>query len=214
MKNQIFSFLMLFCLSLFVVGCSSDSGTSSGNSGNSDDIKIPGLGGLNEIVNDVKNAAEQLENGEAKPPVNFRKLKEQLPQSAGGYTLEKSSGESSGMGSMKYSVAKGTYKSGDGTIKVSIQDFGSYGAAIMGFAAWGLVDIDKESDDGYERTTKYKSHKAMQKYNTKRQTGSFEVIAGKRFLVKVEARKAPEASMKAVMDGIDLDALAALKPEE
>ena len=145
-------------------------------------------GGLADALNQLEDAVGNLqeEGGAKKKPLNFRKLKELLPESASGFTRTKSSGESTGMAGFNVSTAKAKYENGDKKVDVDIIDAGGFGMAMMGLAAWSMVEVDKESDDGFERTTTYKGNKAFEKCNGNR--CEFSVFVAKRFIMTVKGR--------------------------
>ena len=63
-------------------------------------------------------------------------------------------------------------------------------------AAWSNVEVDRESEDGYERTTTIDGHKAYEKYDSKTQRGEYSVIVDDRFIVTMEARNVDEDDFK------------------
>jgi len=81
-------------------------------------------------------------------------------------------------------------------------------------AAWSKLDVDRETDDGYERTTTFDGHKAYEKYNDKRKRGEINLIVNSRFIVQVEGRGVEMDELKRAIKKIDLDDLAKLKAKE
>lgn len=53
------------------------------------------------------------------------------------------------------------------------------GLAGMTAFAWSWAEIDKESDDGFERTFEYKGHKAYEKYDTNYKNGEYRYLLQK-----------------------------------
>lgn len=149
----------------------------------------------------------------AQPVVDFRQLKTFLPEALGDLKRKSAKGEKSGAMGMTVSKAEGVYEgANEAGITVEITDtagIGGFGAiAQMGLAA---TEIDNESDDGYERTTKIKDFKGIEKYNTPSKSGSLTIMAG-RFTVQIEGRNIPAAALKTAGEAIDLKGLSALKP--
>ncbi len=225
MKEKLIILSAVFFLSVCFLGCfgggSSDSSSSNGSNESAGGTSIPGLGDLGKLkdmAENIEKAAKDLEEGKTKKPVNFRKIKEFLPASAAGVPRENAKGETTGTMGFTISQATGMYKheSRDNKeqIEVKIVDGAGVQIAFMGLAAWSLTNIDKEDDNGFERTTNYKGGKAYQKYNSKRQRGEFVAIAGERFIVTVSGRYVTMDQIEDVMDNIDLDGLAQLKSEE
>lgn len=171
-------------------------------------------GGLAEAMNKLGDAVEDLqeEGVVKKKPVNFRKLKELLPESSDGFERSKASGESTGMAGFNVSTVKARYQKDDKRINVEIIDAGSIGSTMMGLAAWSLVQIDKESDDGFERTTTYKGNKAFEKCNQSR--CEFSVFVAERFLMNLKGRNIELEDLHDLAEEISLKKLEAMKDEE
>jgi len=74
-----------------------------------------------------------------------------------------------------------------------------------------MADIDKETESGYEKTVKYKGHKAFEKYNHQDQYGSIEVLVSGRFMVSVNGNNVPMEVIKSAIDQIDIGRLEAMK---
>lgn len=149
----------------------------------------------------------------AQPVVDFRQLKTFLPEALGDLKRKSAKGEKSGAMGMTVAKAEGVYEgANEAGMTVEITDtagIGGLGAiAQMGLAA---TEIDNESDDGYERTTKIGDYKGIEKYNTPSKSGSMTVMVG-RFTVQIEGRNIPAAALKTAAAAIDLKGLAALKP--
>ena len=77
-------------------------------------------------------------------------------------------------------------------------------------AAWAMVDIDRETDSGYQRTITYKGHKAMEEYDSTSRSGSLQIFVAKRFMVHIESNDLPAETLKTVADKIDLAKLTSL----
>lgn len=88
---------------------------------------------------------------------------------------------------------------------------GAIAGALMGMAAWSMIDMDKETENGYEKTTTYKGNKAYEKYNSKNRDGEMAVIVAKRFVVTVKGRDVEMDKIKETFDDIDLGKLADLE---
>lgn len=163
-----------------------------------------------EMVDKIKEEAENMSNEEPKEVVDAKLLKELLPDDAAG--LARKSAESEKVGAMGFMVsrAEANYKDGDNSIEVNIIDVAGTGA-LMGMAAWSMMDMDKETENGYEKTTTYKGNKAYEKYNSKNNDGEMAVIVAKRFVVTVKGRNVAMDKIKDTLDDIDLGKLEDLK---
>jgi hypothetical protein len=163
-----------------------------------------------EMVDKIKEEAENMSNEEPKEVVDAKLLKELLPEDAAG--LARKSAESEKVGAMGFMVSKAEarYKNDDSSIEINIIDVAGTGA-LMGMAAWSMMDMDKETENGYEKTTIFKGNKAYEKYNSKNNDGEMAVIVAKRFVVSVKGRNVAIDKIKDTLDDIDLEKLAELE---
>ena len=163
-----------------------------------------------EMVDKIKEEAENMSNEKPKEVVDAKLLKEFLPDDAAG--LARKSAESEKVGAMGFMVSKAEadYKDGDSSIEINIIDVAGTGA-LMGMAAWSMMDMDKETDNGYEKTTTYKGNKAYEKYDSKNKDGEIAVIVAKRFVVTIKGRNVEMDKIKDTLDDIDFGKLEDLK---
>ena len=161
----------------------------------------------------MQKLGEAMSGGEKVEPVSFRELKELLPQSLPGMTREDAGGEKTSAMGIKVSEAHATYRGDNGKrIEIKITDFGSLkGTMAMATMAWAMADFERETEDGYEKTTTYQGHKALEKYETDDKEGEIQVIVGKRFMVEVEGRNLDMDEIKSALKKIDLGKLEAMK---
>ncbi|HDL77306.1 MAG TPA: hypothetical protein ENG36_00875, partial [Lentisphaerae bacterium] len=95
--------------------------------------------------------------------IEFRKLKALLPDSFGKFERTSSSGERSSAFGISVSYAEATYGNDDGgQITIKLTDMGGMpGISAMASGAWASVEMERETDTGFERTTEYKGYKVM-----------------------------------------------------
>ena len=87
---------------------------------------------------------------------------------------------------------------------------GGLGAlAQMGMA----VEVDNETDTGYEKTYDHKGLKVHEKYDTESKSGDITVMVGGRFTIEIRVNECKAEMLKTALNAIDLDKLAKLKPE-
>lgn len=165
--------------------------------------------GLEALQNMAKEAEKMSKEG-PKEVVDAKLLKELLPADADGLPRKEASSEKTGAMGFNISTAEGRYKNDDSSIEINIVDVAGTGA-LMGMAAWSMMEMDKETEDGYEKTTKYKDHKAFEKYNNKNKDGEMAVIVANRFVVTVKGNNVEMSKIKATLDDIDLEKLEDLK---
>jgi hypothetical protein len=163
----------------------------------------------------MKQMAEAMKGGGAAAPlVDFRELKALLPEKLGDMKRVEASGEKAGAMGFALSHARGRYKgTSEDRASIKILDTGGL-MGPMAFAVAGLamVEIDKETEDGYEKTTTFEGKKAFEKYNNKSKRGEIKVIVGNRFVVEVDGDELSMDALKAAVKSIDLGKLEGLAP--
>ncbi|MGA0560669.1 transposase [Larkinella sp. VNQ87] len=168
-----------------------------------------------ESVDALKKMADQAEEMSKNGPVetvDFRKLKDLLPADAAGLARKEASGEKNGMAGFNISTAQGEYRNDDGSqsVEINIVDAGGTGA-LMGLAAWSIIEVDKETENGYEKTTKYGDYKAYEKYDNASKDGEIAVLINNRFIVTAKGNGIEMSQLKSTLEEVDLDKVAALK---
>jgi hypothetical protein len=218
MKKYAF-YLLLLSLFVALTACGGDESSDSDSSAKSlaeaeatEDREAPA--GMQEAMEQLNQMSQQMNGGEgAVEPVNFRELKDLMPSSAAGMDRTSHTGETSKAMGFSLSNAIAKYEEDDQQITLTITDLGGVQMLVMGMAAWTAAEIDRESDDGYERTTTFGGHKAYEKYNSKSQRGEMTILMGNRFIVQAEGRNVPMDALKEAIQDTDLDALADLGQE-
>ena len=145
-------------------------------------------------------------------PVDFRTLKEMLPESIAGMKRTAAEGSRTSVVGIASSKAEATYEDGKGgRIALEITDVGTLsGVTAMAFA-WVNVEIDKEGTSGYERTTTVAGRKAYERYDTASRTGELDVVVAGRFIVGAKATGVDMKVFKEAVAKLDLEKLDALK---
>jgi hypothetical protein len=146
-------------------------------------------------------------------PVNFRELKALLPEELPGFTRTSATGEKAGAMGMVVSEAKGEYNAEGGAhIAVKLLDVGSLaGPLALGLAGWASVEIDRETETGYEKSTVLGGNKAFEKYDTRSKHGELNVLVGNRFIVELHGSNVKIDDLKSAAGKLDLGKLASLK---
>ena len=225
--NKLISFLTILSI-LFLFGCGSNEKQDNQKSGdqvsnqddksgvNEDEKQDNGKEDENDFMKGMKNFTDMMKQGSKVETVDFRKLKELLPEELDGMNRTSASGEKTNSFGIKVSQSEGKYKSEDGeqNIKITIIDLGSMkGLTGMALFAWTMAEIDKETEDGYEKTTEFKGYKAFEKYNTKNKNGDLEVLVGDRFMVKGEGWGVDMDEIHNALGLIDFGSLESMKNE-
>lgn len=211
MKLQNFLFLISFILLIASCGIDSSSSSDSSSNSSSDDEK-----NITNAVEKSKNALKDLlsdgkEDGKSVEVINWRELKDLLPNKLGGMKLADTEGQTTGMMGFKFSNTEGTYKNDDGgRLNVTIIDAGGVGFLVKQFASWSELEIDSDTSEGYQRTTEYKGYKAMEQYDEKNKSGSFTVLVENRFVLTINGREIEMDDLKDAIDDVGVKKLARL----
>ena len=78
-------------------------------------------------------------------------------------------------------------------------------------SAWKMLEIDKESDTGYEKTTKVGAFPAYEQFDTDNKHGQLQVWVGGRFYVNVTTYNVTVEDFKKIAEKLDVAKLADLK---
>ncbi len=193
---------------LLYLGCGSSSGEGSQN-GQDPAEEAGGVsaepGSIGEAMDEMQKALQG--DGEKKEVVDFRELKKLLPEKLAGMERTAHSGEKAGALGFNMSTATAEYRDGDTEMEAAIVDFAGVASALMGIAAWSTVEIDREDENGYERTTTIDGYKAFEKYNGNSRSGELSVIASDRFIITVKGRNIDEKVFRKALEELDIDKL-------
>jgi len=146
-------------------------------------------------------------NGEV---VNFRELQSLLPDRMAGLERTDFSGQTTGAMGFSISVAEAIFEDGDARLEVVITDTGGLVSIATGIASWTTLEIDRETQDGYERTTTINGFKAFEKYNRRNRRGELSLFVDDRFVVVIKGRNIEEDAFHEAVQEMDLNELANL----
>lgn len=166
-----------------------------------------------EALQQFADKAKDMQKQGTVDPVDFRELKDLLPQKATGLERTEATGEKNGAMGFTISRAEARYKNeADASVHIEIFDTGGIaGVATMALAAWTMADIDKETTTGYEKTTTLEGYKGYEKYDNQSKSGELNVLVADRFVVNVSGNNLSVDELKSVLAEIDLKTLADLK---
>ncbi|MGK0365555.1 MAG: hypothetical protein ACI85O_002621 [Saprospiraceae bacterium] len=225
MKRIALSSLTFVLFALFLQSCGSEASTEEDKNSISldytvtDDDGKKSAGELNidlqepqEALNEISKALEGInlnikKDGKEVEIINFRELKKRFPSSIAGMERKSSEGQTTGFGGMKVSVAEAKYRDGDQRLDLTITDTGGLGAALMGMAFWSNLEMDKETEYGFERTTEIDGHKAYMKYDRRREQSEIAVIFDNRFLAVAKGKGIDFDDLQEIIEDLDLDDL-------
>ena len=141
---------------------------------------------------------------EAKDPIGFRDLKKALPRNLAGVPFEGSEGQTSGFLGFKISTVEATYQEDHSTFEVTIVDVAGVGELVKSMAEWTEFEVDKETRNGYERTTEIDGHPALEKYDNRREEGETSILINDRFIISIKGDGVSERQMRNAVDDINL----------
>jgi hypothetical protein len=173
--------------------------------------------GADDAPETMADFFSDMNDGRNVEPIDFRELQVFLPDEMSGLARANTEGESGGAMGVKTSSATATYQNeNDGSTRATIKifDTGTLGSAVMlGGYGWLMMEMDKESDQGFERTIAYKGHPAYEKFTqtSTSSQGTMQAVVGKRFVIEIEGRGIEMDALRAAMDRIDLDKLDSMK---
>ncbi|MEO7761793.1 MAG: transposase [Casimicrobiaceae bacterium] len=157
----------------------------------------------------VTGAAKSV--GTAVEPVDFRELKTLLPDGIGALKRTSAEGEKGGGFGFVVSHAEARYDGVDGHATVKITDPGNLSGMAAMAAMWMNIEMDKETDTGYEKTGSAGGRRFHEKYDKSSKSGEYTVIIGNRFMVEVDGSGIDMATMKKAVEQINLAKLESMK---
>jgi hypothetical protein len=146
-------------------------------------------------------------------PVDQNALKAMLPDSVAGLKRTKIEAEKTGMGGIKIAKAEGGYGDDQGRrVDLTVTDMGGT-KMLAAFAAWALIEQDKETDNGYEKMGKVDGRPTHERFNKNGPNGEYDVIVGERFVVSAHGSRVEMDALKQAVASVDLGKLEAMKGE-
>jgi hypothetical protein len=168
--------------------------------------------GLEQMAKGLEAAISGTGSGDTKPvdPVSFRELQALFPE-VDGWTKNKPIGER--MSSpFPFSQAEVTYTKGDARLELKMVDSGFNQLLLTPYAMFLQAGYEKETADGYEKSTQVNGQPGWEKWNTEAKDGELNAVVGKRFLVTIEGDRIDDPKVLHEVAGkIDMQKLAAMK---
>jgi hypothetical protein len=157
----------------------------------------------------VTGAAKSV--GGAVEPVDFRELKSLLPDGIGALKRKSAEGSKGGGFGIVVSHAEARYEGDGGSVHLKITDPGNLSGLAAMAAMWMNLELDKETDTGYEKTGAANGRRFHEKYDRGSKSGEYTVVVGNRFLVEVDGNGVDMPTMKKAIDQINLAKLEGMK---
>lgn len=163
----------------------------------------------------MKALGNALDEDRRVEPIEWRKLRDLLPERVAGMRRHNVDGErteSGGLG-VRLSKVKAEYYEDDDNARLTmaIVDLGSLKRVAMMGLSWLDLEIDHESNDGFERTSRYKDFPTFEKCERDHHC-EMKMIVGERFLVAIESEGKDRARehLIAALKALHLDDLSHL----
>jgi hypothetical protein len=185
---------------------SADAAAKSGNDATNDAAK--GLEAMAKGLGAMMGGA----SGDVKTvdPVSFRDLETLFP-TLDGWEKGKPTGEKLSA-PFRYSNAEVTYRKGDSRIVLKLADSGFNQLFFAPFAFLMQTGYEKETQDGYEKSTTIAGQPGYEKWNSERKDGELTAVVSKRFLLSVEGDHLDDIkTLRDVVTKIDMARLAEMK---
>jgi hypothetical protein len=152
-----------------------------------------------------------LGGGKPVDPIGIDQLKPLVPETFAGLPKLSSKAEKSGVVGMMFSKASATYGDrAEKSVSLDISDTGG-AAGLLGMAAWVNVQVEKEDDNGFERTKNENGRMVHEKSSKSSGRNEYTVVVASRFVVSAKSRGVDLDTMKKAVNDIDLGKLEAMK---
>lgn len=168
--------------------------------------------GFEAMAKQAEDAAKGLPDGDTPQvePVSFRDLQALFP-TVDGWEMAKPTGEKM-TSPFAYSKAEVEYQKGESNISVEITDSGFNQVLFAPFMMFMAQGYEKETSDGYEKSTKVGTYPAWERWQADDKDGELNIVVNKRFLVRVEGDGIDDmAVLHGVAEKMDLGKLGGMK---
>lgn len=158
----------------------------------------------------MEQAAEMTKAAGSVQAVKGTELAERLPASLAGFARGEVEHQDIAAMGLQMSSASARYTSGDGRIDVSLTDTGGASQMAPMTAAWAMVEFDRTTNDGYERTIRfegYKGHESLSQGSGRART-ELTLLLGERIVVQLKGSGVTMDQLKDAARAMDLRALA------
>ncbi|PSJ42276.1 YIP1 family protein [Sphingomonas deserti] len=167
---------------------------------------VPGLGSVD--LGKLEEAAKKAEQGPP-PAIAADKLAALLPASVAGWTRSGTESSSAAAGGIGGSQAEARFTSGTDTVTLSVVDMAAM-SGLTSMAAAMNVQREETTETGYERVNTVDGRMITESWDNEGKNGRYSVIVGGRFTVEANGNAPDPATLKAMVESVDLARLEAL----
>lgn len=137
-------------------------------------------------------------------------LKGLLPETLAGLKRTALEAEKTGLGGLNVSTANGEYGDDQGrSIRLTVTDGGGVAAFGM-LAGWAMVEQERQTDYGYEKTGKVDGRPTHEVFS-KDGESEYSVLVGNRFVVEARGQQVDMKALKQAVASVDLAKLDSMK---
>jgi hypothetical protein len=168
--------------------------------------------GLEQMAKGLEAMAGGVAAGNVQPvdPVSFRDMQALFPEFEG-WQKGKPTGERMSA-PFKFSQAEVQYTKGDSRVELKMVDSGFNQLLLTPYAMFLTAGYEKETSDGYEKSTKVNGQPGWEKWDSSGKDGELNALVGKRFLVQINGRGIEDTKLLHDLAGkIDMAKLSTLK---
>lgn len=205
MKKQ---FILLFALMTLFAACNNSAKKDEAITSEKTETDNSTSASSNDVVAAADQGQKRLDELRKLPPITNEELKSFFPAEVNG--MKRSSFNVAN--TLGYAVGNAEYKKDDTTrYSVGIYDCaGEAGAAFYGMSYLARMNMEREDDNGYEKTVTYKGASALESFDKYNHTHKLHFVAGDRFWVMVEGNEGLD-NLKSFADALGLDKLKGAK---
>lgn len=150
-------------------------------------------------------------------PVDFDLLRAVVPETIPGLIRREVRNVDGGVAGVRARSVAVEYGAGGGSgaVRLVVTDLGPFRGGREVEGGWGPLEVDAETETGYERTTRLEGHPALERYDVMagEASGEVKVVVGRRFVVEARGSRVEMAVLRDVVRASDLARLHAIAAE-
>jgi hypothetical protein len=166
---------------------------------------------MQQAANALQSAANDMqaksEGGATSEPIDAQALQDRLPDELGGLERVSSERQSMGAAGMQMATAVAVYEGDGKQIELRLS---SGGGIMAGPAmAFSMVDFDRTTDHGFERTVRLYGFKGMQSYDNDggEESADLMLMIGNRVLLQMESTGMSMDDLEEALDELDPESM-------